>query len=231
MKTLVKLFFLGFVSFIQAHTIWIETETKAKINQKQEIKIFFGELSKPTPTKRWFSDLNQLELKITYPSGKKEIISQKEQKENYYSSYFTPTEKGIYTIEVNHLVKDTHRDMKITYQSVAITNTEKETKTLTLGTAPLEISFSTSPLHFKEYKNLIFSENKIKTPKDKIKIISETGWEKDYQTDENGSIQFIPIIKGKYLVEYAKPKTEEAMHNGKPYKKHYEMITYLINVL
>lgn len=230
MKSILKVLLLACFSFVQAHTIWIETENKSKINQKHEIKIFFGELSKPTPTKRWFSDLRELELKIISPSGKEQIIKEKDQKENYFSSYFTPTEKGIYTISIKHIVKDVYKDMKITYQSVTFVKTTNTHSELNLGASPVELKLDTKTPKLNENKTIKALSNGSTKEKEKIKIASETGWEKDYHTDHLGNITFQPLIKGKYLIEFAQPKKEDGEHNGKTYKTNYEMITYLIHI-
>ena len=59
------------------HAIWIETNTEAKIGDWHEVRIFFGEpneTNKPTPTAKWYSDLNTLSLSLISPSGERDCF-------------------------------------------------------------------------------------------------------------------------------------------------------------
>lgn len=230
MKALLKLLMVCSFALMKAHTVWIETESVAKPNQKHEIKIFFGELDEPTPTAKWFSDIKDLELRITSPSGKELIIKEKKQNENYYSSFFVPSEKGTYKISVKHLVKDTHRKMKITYHTVAFVNTDATKAEVKLGQAPLEFQLGNYvPKLNSEYAITLLTAGQTKE-KDKLKVVADNSWERNLSSDENGKVVFRPIWKGKYLLEYVKSEKTEGQHNGKPYNIDYEMLTYLIDV-
>lgn len=230
MKSIVKLFFLCCFAMMQAHTVWLETKTNGKLNQKQEIKIFFGELDDPTPTKKWFSDIKDLELKIVSPSGKETLVKEKTQSEGYYTSVFTPTEKGVYKISVKHLVKDTHRKMKITYQSVAFVNVDTKETEVRFGQNPLELSVKNKvPKIGEEYEIKLFASGVAKS-KEKLKIVADNTWEQSLTSGLEGEVTFKPLWKGKYLAEYTLAKKESGTHNGQPYETDYEMVTYLINV-
>ena len=64
-----------------AHAIWIETNTEAKVGDWHEVRVFFGEpneTNKPTPTERWYSDLNTLSLFLISPSGKVVTLEKKQ---------------------------------------------------------------------------------------------------------------------------------------------------------
>ena len=59
------------------HAIWIETNTEAKIGELAEVRIFFGEpneTNKPTPTAKWYSDLNTLSLSLISPFRGKRLF-------------------------------------------------------------------------------------------------------------------------------------------------------------
>ena len=157
MRRLLTLLMLCSVAWMQAHTIWLETKTLAKLNEKHEIKIFFGEFGEePTPTAKWFSNLKDLELKIISPMGKEFIIREKTQNDKHYSSFFTPMEKGTYKIIIKHLVADVHRKKKITYQSIAFFTTNFQKENIRIGTFPLEFQFENQPPKIGKQINVTF---------------------------------------------------------------------------
>lgn len=216
-------------SALFSHTIWVETASVGKMNKKHEVKVFFGEMGEPTFTSRWFSDLKELQLVLTTPSGKQEIL-EKQAQEAYFQAYFTPTEKGIYTIHTKHLVKDVFREMKITYQTTAFVNVGAEEKTLKLGDAPTQIQVNTKPIKKDETAILTFFKEEELAQKQAVTITSENGWGKNYRTNVRGEISFKPLWKGKYLVQFSLPKKEAGTHNDTNYTTDYQSITYLIEV-
>lgn len=230
MKTIINLLAICFISFLNAHTVWVETEIKGKINQKHEIKVFFGEIDKPTPTDKWFSDIEDLEVTLTAPSGKVTKIKEKIQNKSYYSVFFTPTEEGTYTINVNHLVKEVFRKMKITYQSIAFVNTTNQVKNVPLGVAPFEMEMQNTKLKKEQKKVLKLLSQGEPNPQQKVKIVADNGWELDKTSNERGEVNFKPLWKGKYLFEWVNSQKVSAEHNGKPYELDYKMVTYMMEV-
>lgn len=230
MKTLLNLFAICMCYILQAHTIWIETNTFAKTNQKHEIKIFFGELDSPTPTAKWFSDIKDLEIKIISPSGNEFSIKEKVQNEKYYSSFFTPTEYGTYIINVKHLVKDTFKKMKITYQTVAFVKTNQNEQEVKLGSNPFAYEVSNTKFNLNKEKSIrLFFEGEAKS-KQKLKIVADNNWEQSLYSNVHGKVTFKPLWKGKYLLEMVNSQKKQGEHNGQPYEIDYEMITYLVEV-
>lgn len=228
MKILINLLLICNFVWLQAHTVWIETKVLGKPNQKHEVKMFFGEIDSPTPTEKWFSDIKDLELVIISPSGKKEIIKEKTQKQLYYSSYFIPVEKGVYKIQVNHLVRDLHRKMKITYQSAAFVNTDNSKQMLNLGEQPLEIETLSqwTKLNGKQILKLKkYGEYKVK---EKLKIVADNGWETSLKSNDQGEVVFTPLWKGKYLLELVDSSKEQGIHNGQTYETDYKMLTLFL---
>ena len=221
--------FLSCIS-LHAHTVWIEANPNGKLNKTQEVKIFFGEPDSPTFTEKWFSDIKDLSVKLISPSGKEQIL-EKQQKESYYAAFFTPTEKGIYTISVNHLVKDVFKGMKITYQSVAFVSVDsKENKEFVFGDLPLQLSFDASVPKTEKTKVFKFLKEGRMAEKERVSITSENGWSMSYRTSNKGEIKFVPLWKGKYLVEFSWSKKEEGEHNGASYQSDYQTINYLIQI-
>ncbi len=230
MKSIINLLAICLFAFVNAHTVWIETELGGKVNKKHEIKVFFGEIEKPTPTAKWFSDIKDLELRIISPSGKVSVIKEKTQQENYYSSFFTPMEKGVYTISVKHLVKDTFKKMKITYHSVAFMSTDASNNHVKMGVSPLEMVVEHPQHKLNKENKLQFLFNGEAKSKHKVKIVSDNGWEQNVMTNVKGEVKFEPLWKGKYLVEFVNSQKEEGLHNEQPFNTDYQMWTYYVHV-
>lgn len=231
MKVLLKFFMLCFFATLaQAHTVWIDTASKAKVNKKHEIKLFFGELDDPTPTAKWFSDIKDMEVKVISPSGKEQIIREKSQNEKYYSAYFTPTEKGVYVVSVNHLVRDLHRGMKITYQSVAYVNTGSENKEVKMGVAPSEFVMNTSDFVLNKDKKIkLIAKGEVKQ-REKISVESENGWGRTLSTNKDGEVDVKLLWKGKYLISHGVSVKEEGKHNGQDYTLDIKSLTYFVDI-
>lgn len=231
MKVLLSLFMLCSFAWTYAHTIWLETKNTGKTNQTHEIRIFFGEPDEaPTPAAKWFSNLKDLELKIISPTGKEFLIKEKTQQTDYYSAFFTPTEKGTYKISVRHLVADVYNKHKITYQSVTFVNVDAKNEVIRLGSTPLEVQFSNNTPKIGESKTIQLLSSGMVKAKGKLKIASENGWEKNLYSNEKGEVFFKPIWKGKYLLEYVNSQQISGQHNGKAYDTDYEVLTYMIDV-
>lgn len=226
------LLFLALLSYIDtnAHTIWLETSQVGKRGKSHEVKIYFGEPDEPTFTEKWFSDLRELQVKLVSPSGKEEILT-KTQLESHFKAVFTPSEKGIYTLSVNHLVKDVFKGMKITYQSVALVSVgDKSTEQVQLGALPLQLSLSGQLPKVGGEKVFKFLKEGKTAEKERVNITSQNGWSRSYRTSNKGEIKFKPLWKGKYLVEFSWSKKEEGTHHNTPYTTDYQTINYLIEI-
>lgn len=217
-----------------AHALWIETKATGTKGKAQEISIYFGEFSENDITKadKWFSDLKDFSLVLVSPSKKETKLTSKAL-DNKYQAFFTPDEDGVYTIVMQHTVKDVYGTMKLDYNSSA---------TVVVGnkTAGNSIASNTN-------KIAVFSENADAAKKDtkitgvasyegaiaketKIKVIAPNGWEKELWTNEKGEFSFTPIWPGNYMVEFAYTEKAAGEHNGKKYDEIWKMATYLISV-
>src|SRR6218665_3800895 len=122
--TLKKITFFLFMLFaapqIFAHALWIETKATGTKGKAQEISIYFGEFSDNDITKadKWFSDLKDFSLIVISPSKKETKLTSKAL-DNKYQAFFTPTEDGVYTVVMQHTVKDVYGTMKLDYNSSA----------------------------------------------------------------------------------------------------------------
>lgn len=217
-----------------AHALWIETKATGTKGKPQEISVFFGEYSENniTASAKWFSDLKDFSLVLVSPS-KKETKLTATSLENKYQAFFTPDEEGVYTIVMHHSVKDIYRTMKLDYNSSATVTVGND---LTGNDASANLNnislFSKEARTAKKNKTIAVQalyEGKI-AEKVKLKVIAPNGWEKELATDDKGTISFIPIWTGNYMIEFAHPDKISGEHNGKKYDEIWKMATYLITV-
>ena len=209
------------------HAIWIETNTEAKIGDWHEVRIFFGEpneTNKPTPTAKWYSDLNMLSLSLISPSGK-ETVLEKKQAEWCYYAHFKVEEEGVYKLNINHLVAKVYKRMRLRYQSVAFVSTKPLTETVVLGDKSFfRLGVAPAKGDAQEYR-AFYKKRGLK----KEKVIFDFSVDKSITgiTNKEGVLTFQPEMPNKYIVNLAKQKKNRGKHNGKKHLFDYIWLTYL----
>ncbi|MDJ1470325.1 hypothetical protein [Xanthocytophaga flava] len=90
--------FLGILS-ARADSLWIETEAKGKTGKSQLIKVIFGSYNqyRLQKVKGEFEEVKEFTCWVVSPTGKTIPLSFTPS-ETSYDTYFTPQEKGIYTV-------------------------------------------------------------------------------------------------------------------------------------
>lgn len=234
LKSIILFLALTISPSLFAHALWIETKATGTKGKPQEISVFFGEFSENdiTKTEKWFSDLKDFKLLVISPS-KKEISLKPNALENKYQVFFTPEEEGVYTVVMQHTVKDVYGTMILDYNSSAtiavgknlvgneaVSNTNKISVFTENAVALSKNSKITS---IARYNEAIAKEQK-------IKVIAPNGWEKELWTNENGEFSFTPIWSGNYMIEFTQTEKKSGEHNGKPFDSIWKMATYQITV-
>ncbi|MCH5690435.1 hypothetical protein LWM68_43105 [Niabella sp. W65] len=142
------------------HAIWIETPPTGSKNKIQEIKVFFGEYADNdiTPAEKWFSDLKDFKIVAIAPDGSIETLTTVTGT-NHYKSSFMPKQEGVYTISLQHPVKDLYHGTKIHYFSSA---------TVKVGKADI----GNEPTRNKSLISLLAKDAAIATINQKVKIVA-----------------------------------------------------------
>ena len=228
MRTLLSIV-LFLISFTQlnAHAIWIETSTQAKVGDTHQVRIFFGEpneTNKPTPTQKWYSDLGELSLMLISPSGKTTELK-KEQAEDYYFAHFQVTEEGVYKLEINHLVAKVYKRMRLRYQAVAFVSTSTENQITILGDKNFfqlqtNTFFQGNTFSYKAfYKKKPFKQKNITFDFSVDKSVS-------LPTDKKGEITFNTEEDTRpFVVNLAKKKKNRGKHNNRKHLFDYIWLT------
>ncbi len=234
-KTITTLFLLFVTSSsLFAHALWIETKATGAKGKAQEISVFFGEFSDNDITKadKWFSDLKDFSLIIISPS-KKEIKLSAKALENKYQAFFTPEEDGVYTVVMQHTVKDVYGTMVLDYNSSAniVVGNKLTGNEAAANTNKISVFTENAATLAKDGKvTAVARYNSAVAKEQKVKVIAPNGWEKELWTNENGEFSFTPIWSGNYMVEFTQTEKSAGEHHGKKYDEIWKMATYQLVV-
>lgn len=223
------------VSQAFGHAFWIETSPSGKKGQAQEVRIFFGEYADKdiSPLDKWFSDTKAYTLTLITP-GKKEIKLSSVPGTDHYKAFFTPEAEGVYTVVLQHTVKDVYHGSRLDYHSSAVVQVGNNS-----GGDAATTNTNSIGIYTKAKENYTANESitlqalldKLPAGSKEVEVIAPNGWGKSLWTDSTGSASFTPIWPGRYMVEVA--VTDDKMtgdHNGTPYKKVWRCATYCIEV-
>nr|WP_288834526.1 DUF4198 domain-containing protein [uncultured Flavobacterium sp.] len=233
-KTVLVTLLLISAPAVFAHALWIETKTTGTKGKPQEISVYFGEFSENDITKadKWFSDLKDFTLTVISPS-KKEIKLQSNALENKYQAFFTPDEDGVYTVVMQHTVKDVYGTMVLDYNSSAniVVGNKLNVNSGTNNTNKIAVfSENTTSLAKNTKITAVALYNNAIAKQQKVKVIAPNGWEKELWTNENGEISFTPIWSGNYMIEFSQTEKKSGEHHGKKYDEIWKMATYQLVV-
>lgn len=197
----------------QAHFLWIETLPEGKIGQSQEISFFYGEYmdNKREIIGQRFDEVKDFTAWIVSPSGKRTDLELKGSKD-HYTSTFTPSEAGTYTIALENLQREVVDWQK--YDIGIIRPTYYATATVTVkapkNAAParsgqnvngFNIQSGSQPAKVNQPVQLSVNFNKLAPHKQKLMVYAPNGWAKEIETNEKGEAVFTPLWEGMYLVE------------------------------
>ncbi|MFD0992912.1 DUF4198 domain-containing protein [Tenacibaculum geojense] len=218
-----------------AHYLWIETNNNGKLNEKQTIKVHYGEYTYGVIEKvneDAFKKVKNFTLWIIDPSGNKQKLTTKAL-ENYYEASYIPKLKGNYTVFLNNnkidVIDYTQYDFgifKTHYHSTANFNVggvDNENKTFNEnGIVVKRISSSSDKIKLQVlYKNKPLVGNE-------LKIFVSDLWSKTLETDKDGMVLFSLPWKTKYIIETTKKEEVPGNYNGKDYQFIWHCATYSI---
>ncbi|TYP98145.1 putative GH25 family protein [Tenacibaculum adriaticum] len=219
-----------------AHFLWIETSPTGKINREQEIRVYFGEYNYDVIEKvdgEAFPKVKDFTLWVVDPSGTKTELKTTAFEE-YYSTKFTPTKKGTYTVLLNNnkidVVDYTQYDFgifKTHYHSVTkIQVGGKNQDTVASNNEGITVKHvSDSP---KEVKLQVLYKNK-PLAKNEVKVFISDLWSKTLHTDDNGFVSFKLPWKTKYIIETTIKEEVPGKYKGEDYQFIWHCVTYSIN--
>jgi hypothetical protein len=211
LKKFVYLIFLSSIAVFSAnaHEIWLELD-----DNKDEAKLFFGDFAdKQLESGEKFSRIKE---GVAYPS---ELIKEVKRDDNNIT--YKLNKKGdITVIRISEPRKARTSEIiekRISYSKLGRTNTKVITD---FDIVPIEKNSNT----FK----VVFKNESIK--KSKIEVISPTGWEKTFYSNDNGEVKIHTPWIGKYLLQANFEDKTKGEVDGKAFDKTIHSITYTIDV-
>ncbi len=219
--------------------MWIETSPSGKLNQKHEVKVFFGEYTYGVREKtdgEAFGKMKNFEVWLISPAGEKSKL-QLQPSANYYSGSFVPSAKGTYTVILNNNKVDVidytqynfgifkthyHSTARVDVGSGAPATAAANNEGITIidvtgkphaksGEAVLKILYKGQPLKEGEVTAFISDQ-----------------WSKKLYTDKDGLVRLALPWDGVYLFEATTKEEVPGSYNGKDYQFIWHCATYRI---
>lgn len=192
---------------VNAHEIWLELDEK-----KNEAKLFFGHFDgKQTESGEKFARIKE---GVSYPDG---LVKEIKRNENNVT-YFLNQKSDIAVLRTSEPRKA--RDSEIVENKIAYTKA---------GRTSFEsiIDFDIVPLakNSNSFK-IVFKNEPIK--KSKIRVISPTGWEKTFESDDKGEFTIHSPWIGKYLLLATLEDETKGEFEGKAFDKTIYSLAYTI---
>lgn len=220
---------------VSAHALWIETSPTGKKGQPQEVRVFWGEFGDKdiSPLDKWFSDTKAYKLSVITPD-KKVIPLTSAPGTDHYKAFFTPETDGVYTVVMQHSVKDLYHGSRLDYHAsaaVLVGNVPAATAGAALNANPLKVETAArSQYKVNEDIRLGVVMDQAPAKSSEVEVIAPNGWVRKVYTDSTGAAAFKPLWPGRYMVEVANTNKKGGEHNGKPYEAVWRCATYCIEV-
>ncbi|MFH6602135.1 DUF4198 domain-containing protein [Maribacter algicola] len=230
------LFMLAITAQGFAHYLWIETSPYGKLDQVQEIRVYYGEYTYGVIEEvigDAFPLVNDFTLWVLDVDGKRTELKVVP-KENYYVAHFTPKSHGTYTVLLDNdnidVLDYTQYDFgifKTHYHSVAKFQVG-EVGNGTIAQNEKGITLKHVPISEGEVKLQILYQNK-PLPKNEVKVYVADLWSKTLETDEDGFVSFKLPWKTKYIVETTIKEEVPGTYRGKDYEFIWHCVTTCID--
>lgn len=222
-----------------AHFFWVETNPNGKVNQKHEVKVFFGEYTYGVTEKvgeEAFNNVKNFTLWAVAPNGEKTKL-ETTAGDLFYSASFVPKTNGTYTIIVDNDKIDV---LDYTQYNFGIFKTHYHCLTkVEVGAAPSEtaainpqgitiVDVSKKPaLENGEVTLRILYKGAVAKEKE-VDVFVKDLWTKKITTDADGLIKLNLPWNTKYIVEVSQKEEVPGKYNGKDYQFIYHSSTYTI---
>ena len=240
MKKSILLLLLLFVTANSfAHFMWVETSPVGKINNKQEVRVYFGEYTYgeiENAGEEAFNKVKNFDVWIISPTGEKTKL-QMTPAIRFYAGSFEPKTNGTYTVLLNNnsidVIDYTQYNFgifKTHYQATAKVEVgSKATEAFTLSPDSFTIVDITKKVHVVNGEasfRIFYKGMPIKDQEVTVFITDQ--WSKKVYTDKDGIIKFRLPWGVKYIMEITKKEEVPGNYNGKEYQFIWHCETYSI---
>lgn len=222
-----------------AHFMWVETNPTGKLNQKQDVKVFFGEYTYGVQEKvaeEAFGKMKNFEVWVISPTGEKNILKM-QPGDLFYSGSFEPKMNGTYTVVLNNnkidVIDYTQYDFgifKTHYHATAKVEVgNKANETAAVNPDGLSIVDITKKGHAQNNEatfKILYKGQPINETE--VTVFISDQWSKKVYTDKDGIIKFNLPWGTKYIMEVTKKEEVPGNYNGKDYGFIWHCATYSI---
>lgn len=217
-----------------AHALWLETSPNGTKGQPQEVRVFWGEFADKdiSPLDKWFSDTKSYKLTVITPD-KKVITLTSAPGTDHYKAFFTPETDGVYTVVMQHTVKDVYHGSKLEYHASAaiLVGNGPASSAGASNANPLKVETpARSNYKVNEIIGLGIVADQAPAASQEVDVVAPNGWSRKLWTDSTGAVQFTPLWPGRYMVEVAGTEKKGGDHHGKPFEAVWRCATYCIEV-
>ncbi|WP_236972581.1 hypothetical protein [Membranihabitans marinus] len=199
------------ISNINAHALFIQSQSEAKKGKLLEIQVFYAEAEegKKEKIEDWWANVADCVLMVTLPNGEEESLELTAM-DDVMIADFTPNLDGQYTFWISHtvdkIVGETQYEFNSQFSVVVGKNATTASQPIS-GITFASIRKKNKPL------SLQFSSEKTSGKKVNITVFSPSGWQRSLAVTDLGFYHFIPEWKGDYMIEtFEKIKVDEASH-------------------
>ncbi|MGX5817867.1 DUF4198 domain-containing protein [Chitinophaga lutea] len=222
---------LAFATGASAHALWVETSPSGKKGQAQEVRVYWGEYADKdiSPLDKWFSDTKAYTLFVVTPDNKKIPLASTPGKD-HYKAYFTPESDGVYTVVMQHSVKDVYHGSRLDYHASAQVTVGKGAAAANANSNAISVE---APARAKYGVNQQISLKSVlsgKPTSGEVEVIAPNGWIRKLWADSTGIVNFTPLWPGRYMVEVARTDKTPGSHQGKNFDAIWRCATYCIEV-
>lgn len=221
------------------HFLWIETNASGKINQKQEVKIFFGEYTYGVTEKvgeEAFDKVKNFTVWAVAPNGEKTKL-EVEAGDLFYKTSFIPKTNGTYTIVLNNneidVIDYTQYNFgifKTHYHCISKVEVgKKEAETAAINPDGITIVDVSKKQHSENGEVILKILYKGEIAKEKeVDLFVKDLWTKKLKTDADGLIKFNLPWNTKYIIEVTNKEEVPGNYKGKDYQFIWHSSTYAI---
>lgn len=229
-KTLLTLLIsLVSLQFASAHALWIETQTNGKLNQRQTVKVFYGEYAEGLvdPIDKWYSDVKDFDLILISPDGSKKTL-EKTAATDHFEASFLPKENGKYILYVVKPAKEAYETMKFEFSATALVQVGNGSNKF--NALPFHIESKVLNPKVGTDLEIQVLENGQAEKEREVIIMAPNGWTKALKSDSNGKINFKPIVPGKYIIEASKTEDRKEIWESQNIEKIWKGTTMTLFV-
>lgn len=228
--------FILVISFqTQAHYIWIELGSPAKIGQEQEIHIYYGEFNEGVREIKGgrLEELQGIVAWVIAPDGKQTPLTLTTESK-FFRTSFTPGQQGKYVVVAVNTVRDVvdwsmHdigivRPVYYASREISVGNSQQVSEIF----PPEAVILITSTPREKNAFQITFKGKPLASAK--VFFHAPNEWSKQLTTDKNGVVKFNPLWKGQYIIECIYPEKTPGNFKGKEYEAIRHRSTLVLNI-